>query len=149
MRKRLLLVVAVVTIPFGAGFASRLGPSARPDQAISGGWEAIPLPIDYSNSSSRFLTDLVKSGAFPMTGLKANRIDSIETTSGPSIRPTFPNVIAIGILDGEHTAQIITREGELRTIRQEDELVEGWFVKSIDMHKLVISNNEEDMSLEF
>jgi hypothetical protein len=149
MKKHLLLVLVIVSIAFGAGFVSRIGRATMPSETTTGGWKAIPIPIDYSNSSSRFLTELVKSGAFPMTGLKVNRIDTIETATGPSIRPTFPNVIAIGILDGQHTAQIITREGELRTIRQDDELVEGWFVKSIDMHKLVISNHEEDMSIEF
>lgn len=150
MNFRVLLIVAVASILAVLGFAKALQTRTEVDASKVQDWTEIPAPVDYSVSASRFLAEFVASGAFPITELKSNRVDSTdEDAQGKKSRPTFPTVVAIGILDGVQTAQIITRDGELKTVRRGDQLLDNWYVEALDMKKLVISNSEEEISIEF
>lgn len=149
MKKIIIPILLMSGASLGAGFATTSFAEKEADSQPAQSWGIIPLPIDYSESSNRFLADLVATGAFPISELKSNSMDSANALTGTKPRPTFPTVIAIGILDGVHTAQIVMRDGELRTVRQGDTLINDWSVKTIDMHKMVISNSMEDISIEF
>ena len=149
MKKIIIPLFLTSSASLGAGFATTSFAKQATDSQPTQFWGIIPLPIDYSESSNRFLADLFATGAFPISELKSNSMDSADALSGTKTRPTFPTVIAIGILDGVHTAQIVMRDGELRTVRQGDTLINDWSVKTIDMHKMVISNSIENISIEF
>ena len=105
-------------------------------QTDSDTWREPTQPIDYSNSSDRFLNALSTGRLFPNT---VRRIDQqpgeqVADDTGPTI---FPTLISISRLDGKFKALVAFEDGQRATVEKGDLLVDEWTVGDLTNEALV------------
>jgi hypothetical protein len=99
-------------------------------------WREPAQPINYSNSSDRFLSALSTGRLFPNTAPR-NAVppgEPVLEENGPTI---FPTLISISRRDGTYKALVAFDDGQRATVKKGDLLVDEWTVGDLTSEALV------------
>lgn len=141
MNARFLILVALMVVLGVAGSlllengqTSDAGPASGVDS-----WRQPAQPINYSNSTDRFLNALSTGRLFPNTMRRVEQTDEQELQDrGPTI---FPTLISISRLDGNFKAFVEYENGDRGTVEKGDPLVDDWTVADMSKEALVAQLN--------
>lgn len=141
MNARFLILVALMVVLGVAGSlllengqTSDAGPATGVDS-----WRQPTQPINYSNSTDRFLNALSTGRLFPNTMRRVEQSDEQELQDrGPTI---FPTLISISRLDGNFKAFVEYENGDRGTVEKGDPLVDDWTVADMSKEALVAQLN--------
>ncbi|MEL6413883.1 MAG: hypothetical protein AAFQ15_02960 [Pseudomonadota bacterium] len=115
------------------------GATGAADQSATDTWRQPTPPINYSNSSDRFLTALSSGRLFPNTVARSASIGNdpesvLEENSGPTI---FPTLISVSRRDGTFIATVAFDNGQQAFVEKGDLLVDDWTVAELSSDALV------------
>lgn len=130
---------ALTNAPVNRGLADQLA-----------AWPDIASPVDYSNSSERFISDLAGMYLFGrspemLQEASAARTDGETEDSTPGLDGI--TLIAIAGLDEKATAIIDDESEAIISLRVGDLLAQAWIVQSISRDSMVVENDGEVRTL--
>lgn len=140
--------------PVGAALLGFLFTSAPANSGLAdrlAAWPEIETPVDYSNSSERFISDIAGMYLFgrsaEMLAEEANIEAALEAAAEEDRGLSGITLIAIAGLDNTPTAMIDDVDGLISSVTIGDELGQAWKVQAIGRDNLTAEKDGEFRTL--
>lgn len=126
-----LVIAAAVFFALAAwlGFTRTTAPAADDRQAGLGNWEQVPMPIDYSDSTERFVYELGELNLFGKPMVAPATTDQ-PMDMGAEAAPEF-RLLGIASLDGRKVILLDEGHGLPQKLGQGQSTMQGWTVTAI------------------
>lgn len=120
--------VAFFALTGWLGFTRTTAPATDDRQAGLGDWEQVPMPIDYSDSTERFVYELGELNLFgkPLIVPEASEPLDISVETAPDFR-----LLGIASLDGKKVILLDEGQGLPQKLAQGQSTAQGWTVAAI------------------